>query len=245
MKLEPIQQLLTSLSKNEISAITKLVTIEILDTLGDNKYIIQQGTNTLTATSDKPLNINKHYWATLTTDDKIVTLSNLIKYPPILKEMQHLPIIFKADELGNILKQKDPLTTIKDLLLQNISHTTSKHQFTQISNLILPLIHNIITIPLTYQGNFGIFQLKKRYNKKNKKIQLDFYAAFNNLGPISGLISLLHDDILININVAFLSTKLFLEKHLKEIQYSVKINIKKNINTLRNLTSEGLLDLNA
>jgi len=245
MKLNPLQQILTSLSKQEIKAVIKLISIEILDTLGDNKYLIQQGTHKLTATSDQNLSIYEKYWAVLKTDNGITTMSNLVKYPHLLKSIQYLPNILQTDELNTILKKQNPIEALKDVLLQAASHATSKHQFTQISNLLLPLLQNIMTIPLKYKEHFGIFQLKKRYNKKNKKLQIDFYAAFYNLGPISGFISSHGDKTIININVAFVSTKLFLEQHLKDINHTITIRLKQNIDALSDTANSGILDVNA
>ena len=244
MKLNPLQQILTSLSKQEIKAVIKLISIEILDTLGDNKYLIQQGNHKLTAISDQHLSLHEKYWAVLKTDNNTTVISNLIKYPHLLKDVQYLSNILQTDKLDTILKKQNPIEALKDVLLQAASHATSKHQFTQISNLLLPLLQDIMTIPLKYKGHFGIFQLKKRYNKKNKKLQIDFYAAFYNLGPISGFITSLDDITIININVAFVSTKLFLEQHLKDINYTITIRLKQNIDALSDTSNNGILDVN-
>ena len=244
MKLNPLQQILTSLSKQKIKAVIKLISIEILGALGDNKYLIQQGIHKLTAISDQNLSLHEKYWAVLKTDNDTTVISNLVKYPHLLKDVQYLSNILQTDELNTILKKQNPIEALKDVLLQTASHATSKDQFTQISNLLLPLLQNIMTIPLKYKGHFGVFQLKKRYNKKNKKLQIDFYAAFYNLGPISGVISLLDDITIINISVAFISTKLFLEQHLKDINYTITIRLKQNIDALSDAASSGILDVN-
>ncbi len=244
MKLNPLQQILTSLSKQKIKAVIKLISIEILGVLGDNKYLIQQGIHKLTAISDQNLSLHEKYWAVLKTDNDTTVISNLVKYPHLLKDVQYLSNILQTDELNTILKKQNPIEALKDVLLQTASHATSKDQFTQISNLLLPLLQNIMTIPLKYKGHFGVFQLKKRYNKKNKKLQIDFYAAFYNLGPISGVISLLDDITIINISVAFISTKLFLEQHLKDINYTITIRLKQNIDALSDASNSGILDVN-
>jgi hypothetical protein len=87
--------------------------------------------------------------------------------------------------------------------------------------------------------------MKKRYNKTSKKSQLDFYASLLKLGAISGTIMLLEDEIFIDLDVAFTTTKLFLEANLKDVRYKITLHVRENIDALYQFQTNSLLDINA
>ena len=86
--------------------------------------------------------------------------------------------------------------------------------------------------------------MKKRYNKTSKKSQLDFYAALLKLGPISGTVMFIEDEIFIDLDVAFEATKLFLEENLKDIRYKITLHVREDIEPLYHPHTNSLLDIN-
>ena len=236
---------LASSSPSEAKALIKLLTVDVIKSLGDSNYTIQTASKELMANSEGKLQEGARYWAQLETkQNSLPILSKLIKHPAILKQLQNLPVIFDTKELHSILTHEKPLENIKGRLLEHLSHASSKDEFTQISNLLLSLMQNTMTIPLQYQQYFGLFQMKKRYNKTTKKSQIDFYAALYNLGPISGTIMLIEDNIIVDLDVAFKTTKLFLEDNLNTIRYKLNIHLKEDIEPLYNVQNNTILDIN-
>lgn len=236
---------LASTSPAEAKALIKLLTIDVIKSLGESNYIIQTASKELTANSESKLQEGGRYWAQLETkQNSLPVLSKLIKHPAILKHLQSLSIVFDAKELHSILTHEKPLENIKGRLLEHLSHASSKDEFTQLSNLLLSLMQNTMTIPLQYQQYFGLFQMKKRYNKTTKKSQIDFYAALHNLGPINGTIMLIEDEIIVDLDVAFKATKLFLEDNLNTIRYKLNIHLKEEIEPLYNVQNNTILDIN-
>ncbi|MBU0633250.1 hypothetical protein KKA17_11490 [bacterium] len=236
---------LASISPNEAKTLIKLLTIDVLKSLGEDKYLILTASKELIASSETALKQDSKYWAQLEIkQNTLPTLSNLIKHPALLKNLQNLPLIFETKALHAILTHEKPLEKIKGKLLEHLALASSKDEFTQVSNLLLSLMQNTLTIPLQYQQYFGLFQMKKRYNKNTKRSQIDFYAALENLGPISGTIMLIEDEISVNLEVAFKATKLFLEENLNSFKYKTNIYIKENIVPLYNLHTNAILDIN-
>ena len=242
--LSSILKLATS-SPNEAKALIKLLSIDVTKDLGGNNYLIQTPTKQLTASSQQALTEGAKYWAQLSTKpDTTPQLSQLIKMPKLLQELQNIPVKFDIKEFHEILTDKKPLQTIKDNLLDHLAQSTSKEEFTQVSNLLLSLMQNTLTIPLEYERHLSFFQVKKRYNKNQKKSQLDFYAALSTLGPIAGTIMLLEDEVRIDLNLAFETTKQFLEENIQALRYKVHLHVRDNIEPLYNFDKQTILDIN-
>lgn len=242
--VESISKLLQS-SPSEAKALTKLVSIDILKSLGDNKYTISIDNKTLTAQSQKNLSIGSSYWAKLTQQNtNTPELSLLTKQPQLLKNInQYKNISINIDDIKTILSTKDGLQNYKVNLLEQLSHTTTKDEFSNISTLLLSLHHQVATIVLEYHSYFSILQLKKRYNNKTKKSAIDFYAALEFLGPIGGVIYMGEDRVMIDISVAYDRSKDFLEQNADSLSYKINISLLENIHPLYDTTQNSLLDV--
>lgn len=171
-------------------------------------------------------------------------LSNLVKMPLMFQEFKHSNIEYTLRDLQTLLKAKNPEQNLKQDLLETLNKASSKEEFSTATSLLLSLHNQTMTIPLNYENFFSVLQFKKRYNKKTKKIQLDFYAALELLGPISGVLILDINEIVVELNVAFEKTKNFLENDMDNISYNVNINILEDIQPLYNLKQNSLLDIN-
>ena len=237
---------LASASPAEAKTLIKLLAVDVTKSLGDEKYLIQTPTKEISATSPKPLQEGLKYWVELgTKQHETPVISKFLQQPKILQELQNLPLKLDIKELHELLNGKKTIEDFKTTLLSQLSNATSKEDFTQFSNLLLSLMQNTLTIPLYHQQYFGLFQMKKRYNKTSKKSQMDFYAALIKLGPISGSVMLIEDEIFIDLDVAFTTTKLFLEENLKDIRYKITLHVRENIEPLYRFQTNSILDINA
>ena len=237
---------LASASPAEAKTLIKLLAVDVTKSLGDEKYLIQTLTKEISATSQKPLQEGLKYWVELgTKQHETPVISKFLQQPKILQEFQDLPLKLDIKELHEILNGKKTIEDFKTTLLSQLCNATSKEDFTQFSNLLLSLMQNTLTIPLYHQQYFGLFQMKKRYNKTSKKSQMDFYAALIKLGPISGSVMLIEDEIFIDLDVAFTTTKLFLEENLKDIRYKITLHVRENIEPLYQFQTNSILDINA
>jgi len=241
---------ITSLAKilasnpTEAKAILKLASVEILKNLGSNKYSVLLESKTLTAQSDKPLSEGAKYWSQITQGkDSLPNLSNLVKMPKLLTLFQNAPQHYTLKDLATLLNSPKPEATLKQALMEQLTNATSKEEFTNSANLLLSLQNQTMTIPLQYQNYFSILQMKKRYNKKTKKSQIDFYAALEFLGPISGIVSLENESVSVNLNVAFEKTKTFLEENMNQFSYTITITLAQNISPLYEANINSLLDV--
>lgn len=233
---------------NEAKSLIKLLSIDVLKSLGDGKYLVAEKNSStksaLTAQSDKPLNEGERYWAVLSNKkNEIPKLLNPIKQPLLFKNLQSSSLEYSLKDLQTILSSKNPQNLVKHDLLERLNSATNRDEFTNIASMLLSLQNQTLTIPLNYQGYFSILQFKKRYNKQTKKTAVDFYASFEFLGPVSGLIWLDEGNISIELSVAFERSKQFLQNSMNDISYGVKISLLEKIEPLYSANMECILDI--
>lgn len=236
---------LISSNPNEAKALLKLVNIEVLGKLTDGNYSVNIDGQKLTAQSQKQLSEGMRYWAQMTqSKTSLPQLNKLVQIPQLAQNLQYLSFDFSLKDIQTLLHAKKPQTMMQQNLLQELSTATSKEEFSSLSTLLLSLQHNVLSIPLRYQNYFALLQMKKRYNNKTKKTQIDFYAALEFLGPIGGVIFLEENEVHVNLSVAFERTKQFLEDDAKNFMYEVNITLQESIEPLYDLQSpNSLLDV--
>jgi len=236
-----------SADPNNATALLKLSSIDVLKSLGDGKYSVLLENKTLTAQSDKPLSSGEKYWVQFThAKDSTIVLSNLLKAPQLLQNTKNMPIEYSIKDLQTLLNTKDPTSTIKQNLLEHLSSASTKEDFSNISTLLLSLHNQTVTIPLLYHEYLSVLQFKKRYNKKTKKEYIDFYAALDHLGPVSGLLMLENGEINVKLGVAYETTKNFLENNMNNFSHTIQITLQEGIEPLYNTnasSSHSILDL--
>lgn len=237
---------LISANPNEAKALIKLVSVDVLKSLGDGKYTISLDNKTLTAQSEKPLSEGAKYWTQLSqTKNSTPELSNLLKQPQLFKNLQNSSLEYSLKDLQTILSSKKPESIIKQGLLEHLTNASTKDEFTNTSTLLLSLQNQTMTIPINYHNYFSVLQFKKRYNKKTKKTQIDFYAALEFLGPVSGVISLIGGEVTAELNVAFDKTKQFLEDNMNELSFEVNVSVIAAIEPLYSANINSILDVSA
>ncbi len=230
---------------NSASLLSKLTTVDILKSLGSQKYTVLFEGKTLTAQSDKTLHSGDRYWTQLSHNkDTTLQLSKLVKMPQMLQSFKTSQIEYSLKDLQTILNSKTPTSNLKQSLLENLSHASTKEEFSNISTLLLSLQNNVFTIPLSFHNYFSILQFKKRYNKKTKTTQINFYAALESLGPVSGLISIDETNTVdVVLHVAYTTTKTFLEDDMKNFSHTLTITLHENIEPLYSTSHNSLLDI--
>ncbi len=242
-ELKSIAKVLSS-NPNTSNALSKLASVDILKSLTENKYTVLLNNKTLTAHSDKPLSQGEKYWSLLShTNTKSVQLTKLLKMPNILQDFKTSHTQYSLKDLQVILNSKNPSGSFKQNILEQLTQSTTKEEFSSVSTLLLSLQNQVLTIPLSFHNYFSILQFKKRYNKKTKRTQIDFYAALEALGPVSGLIATKQGDIEITLNVAFETTKTFLENDMKNFSYNLNIHLTEGIEPLYQTNINSLLDI--
>ncbi|MCD6258213.1 MAG: hypothetical protein J7J31_01295 [Helicobacteraceae bacterium] len=242
-QLSALGRLLSS-DPTKAKALIKLASVDILKSLGEGKYTIALGEKTLSAQSEKPLIEGSRYWTQLSqSKNQAPILSKLIVMPQLLHTFDKEQFHYTLKELQSILTQKTPTSSIKQALFENLANASTKEEFTQLGHLLLSLQHQVLSLPLLYSNTFALLQLKKRYNNKTKKQYIEFYAALEFLGPISGLVSLSDGDVTLSLNVAYEKTKQFLENDMKNFSYTLDISLSQNIEPLYEPTFHSLLDL--
>ncbi len=242
-KINALAKLLST-NPNSATALLKLASVDVLKSLGDGKYTVLLDNKTLTAQSDKPLVSGDKYWTQLShTKNSTLTLSNLVKIPQFLQNTHNNNLEYTLKDLQTILNAKNPTSMLKQNLLEHLSNASTKEEFSNISTLLLSLHNQTMTIPLNYHNYFSILQFKKRYNKKIKKRYIDFYAALEVLGPISGLITLDNGDVAVQLNVAYDTTKNFLENDMKNFSHTLEIRLRENIEPLYYTNTNSILDV--
>ena len=243
-QLTSLANVLKTVDAKTAKTLIKLVSVDVLKSLGDDKFLIKLDNKELIAQSQKQLQENSKYFARFQSHKQnLPTLSNLTKIPKLLSHMSILKnteLVYDIKTLTTILSSKKALNNFKETILKELQNSPNKEHFHTVSNLLLALNQNILNFPFIFYEYLGFLQLKKRYNKKTKKSFIDFYAIFENLGAISGLIS---EDI-IKINVMYEEIKEFLEDNLDEISYDVKISVVEDIKPLYDInTNNNLLDI--
>lgn len=231
-------------SPSELKALIKLASIEVLSSLGEGKYSIAMQNKNLTVSSQLPLESQAKYWATLANPKSALPeLSSLVKMPSLLAQ-QNTHIRYEFDFLRELFSKPKPVERLKSSLLEQLAMSTSKEEFKELSTLLLSLQHGVVTLPMLFKGFYGVLQFKKRYNTKNKREHIEFYAALELLGPVSGLISLEDELIELTLNVAYAQTKEFLELHTREFSHALTIALMPSIEPLAELNeNRSLLDI--
>ena len=223
--------------------LSKLLDVEVLRSLGENRYLLNIEGRELTALSKQKLTPHEHYLARYETSKNTQpTLSHLVKIPKLFTQLpllRHSPLLFEPKDLLRLLESKQTVQNFKETLLKELTTAPSKEHFQALSLYLLSLHQHVLSIPLHFYDTFSLLQFKKRYNKKTKKISLDFYAFFTHIGPVSGVIS----DRKVKMSVTFFETKEYLEKRSAEVGCEIEIEVVDTIAPLYEAKTQRVLDI--
>ena len=206
------------------------INIEVLKALTLNRYRLLLGTKEFTTKSQKKLERGAKYWGSFGEGkDGIITISNLIKKPTFLQNDAGFLDIELSEFLNQISQVESPISTYKEWLIENLAKDeTKKDSFLLFSDMLLALKEDIIHLPLKHNTKTTLLQIKlgPRY--------MEFYCAFDNLGPLKGFIS----RGVFNLEVLFDKTYYFLKKS----NIATNISVNKTIEPIYN-SDKLMLDL--
>ncbi len=242
-------ELLSTLSKispSILNASLKTLNLEVLKPLGNNIYLVKIENETIKLQSKNILPEHTNLKALIDTSDKnLFKILNFVKIPLFLQNIQNADKHFDFTRVLEILKNSKPHNELKTEVLELLSKTTSKDDFTALSSILLSLNAQTLSIPFDYRGFMSLLQMKKRYNKNLKKYSLDFFGFFEHLLSVKGVITEYEDNIKIELSVLNSYVKEVLAKEGSSLKYNISINIDQNIEPLYDMSLTTLLDKKA
>ena len=206
------------------------ISIEVLKNLGLNRYKLRLGTKEFTTKSQKELERGAKYWGSFGEGKNgIITISNLVKKPTFLQKDDGFLDIELSEFLTQISEVPSPISTFKEWIIENLDkNETKKDEFILFSDMLLALKEDIIHLPLKHNGKTNLLQIKLGPS------YMEFYCAFDSLGPLRGYIS----KGVFNLDILFEKTYYFLKKS----NIATFINITKPIEPLYS-SDKLILDL--
>ena len=133
-------------------------------------------------------------------------------------------------------------------LLEKMAHATSKQEFMTLSNMLQAINENVFTMLLAHDNKETLFQFKKRKSKdksdeKSEDSKIDFYVAFENLGPIEGVVEVIDGVRKLSLYLYYENSLKFLEQELKNLDLEALLYKKKGKITPLYEYGESLLDV--
>ena len=228
-----------TLSLSERKLLSKILILNVVDT-----HTLSSQKKEFTFSQPHNLKTSKSYWGVIKYKNDKVTLTKNISIPSLIQNLKYSKNLFNLHEIQKVFTSKEAQSTLKNHFLEQLQNSSSRDEFSANFNFLLSLEQNVISVPIKFYENFSLLQFKKRYNKKTKKTSIDFYAALELLGPISGVITSDNTHLQVNLNVAFKQTQTFLQKHIDEISLDVTISLVEEIQPLYEFKTNSLLDIN-
>jgi hypothetical protein len=145
------------------------VKIEVKKEINPIRFLIQLGNREIETKSYIPLQVGKKYLAQIKEGKYSIQISNLKEYPKIL------------DTLKKINFTKEILTHDKKEIMTHLANANSKNEFIFWMNILMALNQKIYHLIINEKKK-ALMQLK--YKKNTVK----FYAVFEHLGEIEGLL---------------------------------------------------------
>lgn len=235
-------------SNTPVSINAKLpLSIEIKEKLTNIRYKIKMGNVELETKSYRSLEVGQKYWANVgNTKHGSLQISRLIKKPKIMESLINPTFSIKDRDIEVLLKEKDGFATLKRLLMDTLVSTTSKEDFSFLTNTFLSFQDEVLSLPIEHSdGKISFVQLKKKRMFDNSKEAIEFYAIFNHLGAISGNIIYENSVASLYITVLYDSIKNILEESIPSLNKDINditIEVKRDINPIFEF-KESLLDI--
>ncbi len=215
------------------------ISITVLEESYNQKYKLLLGKKKITARSKKKLIVGHKYWGDLnSTDDGILSISNLIIKPKIFNSNLAFMEVQKDIFFQTLLNQENPMQEIKKSIINKMSHEqTSKEEFLSLSYMLLAFEKKVFHIPAIINTRKVLLQFQENSDKN-----LDFYLAFENLGAIKGIITSCEAINRVHISVMFKKSFYFIKQVMQEEEFDVTFSINQEIEPLFN-SNEMLLDV--
>ncbi|BBG65488.1 hypothetical protein NNO_0785 [Hydrogenimonas sp.] len=244
--LHAARKILSKLAKIEINALLQ-TGIEVLEQKSDGSYLIRLGRHTLQTKSETALVPGKEYWVDMEqTKEGSVRLSRLHPKPLLLKKEGFW--IFGKELLSELSKESDPAEAVKEKFMQMMASSQSRESFQSLTQMLISLQHGVVTLPVEDRGRRMLLQMrkKKRENETLKEKSVEFYAAFNNLGPVEGAIVRYGEKKDLKLEVFYPKTARLLESLKEDLPGFSNISVSLSSQTIAPFwesDSLGLLDI--
>ncbi|WP_331773957.1 hypothetical protein [Sulfurospirillum sp. 1612] len=189
------------------------LSITVLEKLYQNQYKLQVGKQELKARSNRTLSVNKQYWGILEENkEAILNLSHLVQKPEIYNSNSAF-LDIEFDLFAQLLEEDPtPIQTLKKQMVEKmLDATTSKEEFLTLTYMLLAQNQGIFHFPIFLEGKKILLQFEKQDLHTTV-----FYLAFENLGPIRGIIRENGKILDISFEVMFDKSYQLLQKELKQ-----------------------------
>jgi hypothetical protein len=221
-QIAKIENLLANLKTARFNAVLP-VTIDVLkkSEKNANEYQLQIGNKEIMTKSAKELDVGAKYWGVMKEDKDLGTLnlSQLLKKPKLL-QMQRKNFLPELNDktLQNLISKENPKAELKSVLLEKLSQSVSRNEFMTLTNMISALEHNVFTMVMKEDNQSTMFQFKKRKKARgehsSEDAKIDFYAAFEHLGPVEGVVTVIGDERRLSMSLFYEESVRFLKKEL-------------------------------
>jgi len=243
-RINEVSKIKAFLAKNsavEFNA-TLPLSLEVLEKKDNIRYLIKAGNKTFTTKSLKELEIAVKYWGEFNeTKEGIINISKLLKKPKLLQK-QNFDLSFEPKILFDLLLKKEPKKDYKALILDKLSNAKNKNEFVTLTNILIALNAGVFHIPVKWNSKNELFQFRQKKGVKLKQNCVEFYAAFENLGPIEGKLEQSTDSTKITLFTFYKKTYDFLKSEMENLEYECTVFMKESINPLQEF-SQTLLDI--
>ncbi len=222
--LSKIESLLVKLNSQSLHLNSTLpVSIDVKKQLSAQSYLLDVGKKEMKTHSNTELEVGRKYWAMMKEEGatKGLSLSKLVQKPLLLGNKKALLPTFDLEHLQQLLTHEKPKEAFKLALLDKMTTVTSKQDFLTLSNMLQALNENVFSFVLSGREKETLFQLKKRKNRDKKEsndnAKIDFYAAFESLGPVEGVVEVADGKRKLSLYLYYENSLQFLQEELKSL----------------------------
>lgn len=183
-----LSQMATTSGNKELNANLPML-LRILDKKGADKYLVQLGKLIIQTQSNKELKIGTNYWASVKQGKDGLIISDLIKQPKLLENLENARLKLTSSDLKELLSETQKggralESVFKEFLLERLPLASSRQEFLELSNLLIALQNGVFSMVIQDEsGKDSLVQMKKQVDF------LEFYSVFAHLGEISGVVS--------------------------------------------------------
>ncbi len=231
-QLAKIDSLLAKLTTTRFNALLP-VNIDVIKKSDSQKYLLKIGNKELNTQSNLELEVGKKYWGMMREEPKTnaISLSKLLLKP---KFLQHSKLTFlpeyTPEKLLQALSKESPKLELKMQLLEHLSNTNSKQEFMTLANMIAALNNDVFSMVLKHNEKSTMFQFKKRKSKSKTSTNdgmIDFYAAFEHIGPVEGVVEVNGDIKRLMLYLYYEQSLEFLRNELSLLDFQGQLYPKK------------------
>ncbi len=231
-QLAKIDSLLANLSVKRFNAVLP-VTIEVLEEPkppAPQTYKLLVGKQQIDTKSGIPLEKGVQYWGMMRENPKsgAITLSRLLQKPKLLQNRASVSFLpeFTPQKLVALLSKEKPGSEMKAVLLEHLSQATSRHEFLTLTNMLSALHAGVFTMLLRHEEKATLFQFKRRKTQSQTSSEdgmIDFYAAFEHIGPVEGVVEVSGDIRRVTLYLYYTQSLEFVRHHLDALPIEGKV----------------------